>query len=108
MRLEDTVQETIVKLESLCESYEKESVMDFHDLEEAVTHLSHEVQRVDIASDQRLKKELGLLQGSLGKLSSLLNSQQENMARQVQGLHLHQRALNAYAQVANNNLGVLA
>ena len=108
MTVKETVKETILKLENLCESYEKESVIEFHDLEEAVVHLSNEVQTINIASDQLLKRDLGMLQSALGKLSSVLSIQQENLARQAQGLHLHQRALNAYAQVANNNLGAMA
>jgi len=108
MIIKETVKETLLKLETLCESYEKNASLEFTDLEEAVAHLSHEVQAIDIASDQRLKTELSVLQSALGKLSSLLNVQQENMARQAQGLHLHQRALNAYAQVANNNLMAMA
>jgi hypothetical protein len=42
------------------------------------------------------------------KLSSVLSVQQETLARQVQEIHLHQRALQAYARVANNNLGSMA
>ncbi len=108
MTVKETVKETILKLETLCESYEKESVVEFNDLEKAVTHLSDAVQTVDIASDQILKKELNVLQSALRKLSSTLNLQQENLARQAQGLNLHQRALHAYAHVANNNLGAMA
>jgi len=104
MTVKDIVKEAILKLESLCESYEKESSVELEDLEETVTHLSHEVQAIDLASDQILKTDLGTLQNALVKLSSVLNMQQETLARQVQEIHLHQRALHAYARVANNNL----
>ncbi len=108
MAVKDIVKEAILKLESLCESYEKESRVELEDLEETVVHLSHEVQAIDLASDQTLKTELGTLQSALVKLSSMLNLQQETLARQVQEIHLHQRALHAYARVANNNLGSMA
>ncbi len=104
MTVTDIVKEAILKLESLCESYEKESRVELEDLDDTVTHLSHEVQAIDLASDQTLKKDLGVLQNTLVKLSSVLNVQQETLARQVQEIHLHQRALQAYAHVANNNL----
>lgn len=108
MAVQDIVKEAILKLESLCDSYEKGTFVQFEDLEEAVTHLNQEVQAIDLASDQTLKTDLGMLQSALVKLSSVLNVQQETLARQVQEIHLHQRALQAYAHVANNNLGSLA
>jgi|GEM_PF-3962364 len=108
MAIKDVVKEAILKLEFLCESYEKESRVELEDLEETVTHLSHEVQAIDLASDQTLKTDLGTLQTALVKLSSVLSVQQETLARQMQEIHLHQRALQAYARVANNNLGSMA
>lgn len=106
MTVKDTVKKAIQKLESLCESYEKDPLVKFDDLEETVVHLRHEVQTLDLASDQTLKKELNTLQSALVKLSTLLKDQQENLERQVHEIHLHQRALHAYARVANNNLGI--
>ncbi len=108
LTVKDTVKNAILKLESLCASFEKDSLVEFEDLEETVTHLSHEVQAINLASDQTLKKDLGALQNALVKFSSVLSVQQEALARKVQEIHLHQRALHAYAEVANNNVGSLA
>jgi hypothetical protein len=104
MAIKDTVKKAIHDLESLCKVYEKDTLLGLEDLEETVTHLGHEVQEIDLASDQILKGDLNILQNALVKLSSVLNVQQETLARQVQEIHLHQRALNAYAHVANHNL----
>jgi len=104
MTVKETVKKAIKNLETLCESYEKSPPLKLNDIEETVGHLSHEVQTLDLASDQILKKELNTLQTALVKLSSVLKIQQENIERQVQEIHLHQRALHAYARVANNNL----
>lgn len=101
----DTVKKTIQKLESLCASYETPPHMKLEDLEETVLHLSNEVQMLDIASDQTLKKELSILESALAKLSSMLKQQQESIEQHVKEIHLQQRALSAYARVANNNLG---
>ena len=108
MTVKDAVKKAIQNLESLCESYEKTPFMKFNDIEETVSHLSHEVQALDLASDQTLKKELNTLQIVLVKLSSVLKEQQKNLERQTQEIHVHQRALHAYAHVANNNLGAAA
>jgi len=101
----EAVKNTILKLESLCESFETPSHMKLDDLEEMVVHLSHEVERLDLASDQSLKKELSVLECALEKLSSALKKQQKNIESHVNKLDLQQRALYAYARVANNNLG---
>ncbi len=103
MTIKNTVKTAILKLESLCESYEKEPFAKLEELEETVIHLSQEVQTLNLASDQNLKTELNTLQSALLKLSCVLKEQQENLARQVQEIHLHQRALHAYARVANSN-----
>jgi hypothetical protein len=107
MAVKDNVKKVIHDLESLCQAYEKETLTELEDLEETVTHLSQEVQTIDLASDQILKGDLNILQNALVKLSSVLNTQQEALARQLQEIHLHQRALNAYAHVANHNLCAL-
>lgn len=103
----ETIKQTILKLESLCASYETPTDIKLEDLEETVLHLSHEVQRIDIASDQTLKVELSILEGALEKLSSVLKKQQESIEHHVKEIHLQQRALSAYARVANNNLGAV-
>jgi len=103
MTVKDTVKTTIQKLETLCESYESDTLEEIENIEETVTSLSHEVQTIDIASDQVLKKDLNKLQTALSKLTSVLRNQQETLGRQVQEIHLHQRALLAYAMVANSN-----
>lgn len=103
MTVKDTVKKAILKLESLCESYEKDPFVKLEELEETVTHLSQEVQTLNLASDQNLKTELNTLQCALLKLSCVLKEQQENLERQVQEICLHQRALHAYARVANSN-----
>ena len=103
MTVKDTVRKAILKLESFCESYEKDPFVKLEDLGETVVHLSQEVQMVNLASDQILKTELNTLQSALLKLSSMLQEQQENLERQVQEINLHQRALHAYARVANSN-----
>ena len=103
MSIKDTVKTTIQKLETLCKSYEKDTFEEIEDIEETVTNLSNEVQTLDLASDQILKKDLNTLQSALAKLNSVLKTQQEAIGRQVQEIHLHQRALLAYAMVANNN-----
>lgn len=103
MTVKETVKTTIQKLETLCESYETDTLEEIVDIEETVTHLSHEVQTLDLASDQILKKDLNKLQSALSKLTSALRNKQEILGRQVQEIHLHQRALLAYAMVANNN-----
>lgn len=108
MPIKDTVKTAIKKLESLCESYEQNPLIKLEDLEKTVTHLSHEVQSLDLAADQILKTELNTLQSVLAKLSSVLREQQEALDQRVQELHLHQRALHAYARVANNNAGSFA
>lgn len=108
MTVKDAVKGTILKLESMCDSYKKSPIVELVDLEKTVSNLSEEVQNLDLASDQTLKTELSSLQGALQRLSTILKSQQENLDRQVQEIHLHQRALNAYSKVANNNLGSLA
>ncbi len=104
MPVKDTVKKAIKKLEMLCESYEKDPLGKFDDLDQTVTHLSYEVQTLDLASDITLKKELNTLQSALLKLSSVLKERQENIERQVNEIHVHQRALHAYARVANNNM----
>lgn len=101
----DTVKKTILKLESLCASYEAPPYMKLEDLEESVIHLNNEVQMLDIASDQTLKQELSVLECALAKLSSVLRKQQESIEQHVKEILLQQRALSAYARVANNNLG---
>ena|ERR1700722_437860 len=108
MTIKDIVKKETLKLESLCESYEKDSLVKLEDLEKTVIHLSHEVQALDLASDQTLKIELNTLQSALLKLSSVLEKQQENLSRRVKEINLHQRALHAYARVANNNVGSFA
>ncbi len=104
MTVKDTVIKTISELESLCACYEKDPFVQLEDLEETVFHLREEIQTLDLAADQTLKKELNTLQTVLLKLSSLLQEQQENIERQVQEIYVHQRALRAYARVANNNV----
>lgn len=104
----DSVKETILRLESLCESYDTPPHVKLEDLEEAVFHLSHEVQNIDLASDQNLKGELSILERALANLSSILKKQQESIEHHVKEIHLQQRALHAYARVANNNFGSLA
>lgn len=104
----DTVKETILKLESLCESYDVPAHIKLEDLEEAVVHLSHEVQSLDLASDQTLKTELSMLERALANFSLILKKQQESIERHVKEIHLQQRAIYAYAHVANNNLGSMA
>lgn len=108
MTVKDTVKKTICKLESLCETYENDSLIELNDLEKTVVNLSHEVQNLDLASDQTLKTDLGILQSALAKLSCVLKEQQDKLDRQVNEIHLHQRALLAYSSVANNNFGSLA
>ena len=108
MTVKDTVKKAILKLESLCESYEKGPFVKLEEFEKAVIHLSQEVQTLNLASDQHLKTDLNTLQSALLKLSSVLKNQQENLERQVQEIHVHQRALQAYAHVANNNVGSFA
>jgi chromosome segregation ATPase len=105
MTVKDTVKKAILTLETLCESYKKDPLEKLEDLEETVTHLSHEVQNLNLASEATLKTELNTLQSALVKLSSVLKERQENIERQVHEIHLHQQALYAYAKVANNNLG---
>lgn len=107
MAVKDTVKMAILKLETLCQSYEKAPYVKLEDLKETVGNLSDEVQSLDLASDQILKKELNTLQRTLLKLSSMLEDQQANLERQVNEIHLHQRALHAYSSVANNNMGSL-
>ena len=104
MILKDLVKEATLKLSSLYESYQKVPLVEFASLEETVSHLSQQVQDVDLASDQILKTDLNTLQNSLLNLSSMLNTQQETLARQAEEIHLHQLALHAYARVANHNL----
>lgn len=108
MAVKETVKTAITKLQSLCESYEKNPFVKLEDLEQTVENLSHEVQSLDLASDQILKRELNTLQSALAKLSSVLKDQQENLERQVHEICLHQRALHAYSSVANNNLTSMA
>lgn len=108
MAVKETVKNTILRLESLCESYEKDPLLKFEDLEETVAHLSQEVQTIDLASDQILKTELNMLQGTLLKLFSVLKERQNNIEKQAEEIHIYQRALHAYAQVANNNIGSFA
>ena len=103
----DTVKQTILKLESLCSSYDTSEHIKLEDLEETVLQLNHEVQRLDLASDQTLKAELTILESALAKLSLLLKKQQESIERHVKEIHLQQRALYGYARVANNNLGTV-
>ncbi|MBA3813287.1 MAG: hypothetical protein H0X26_02150 [Alphaproteobacteria bacterium] len=104
----DTVKKTILRLESLCESYDVPGHVKLEDLEEAVFHLSHEVQSIDLASDQNLKGELSTLERALANLSLALKKQQESIEHHVKAIHLQQRALYAYARVANNNFGTVA
>lgn len=103
MKVKDTVKSTIQKLEFLCESYENDTLDEIENIEETVTTLSQEVRMINIASDQMLKKDLNTLQSALAKLTSALRKQQEILGKQVQEIHVHQRALHAYAMVANNN-----
>lgn len=107
MSLNDTVKGAILKLETLCESCKKSPLSGLGELEETVSHLSHKVQSLDLASDQSLKKELNTLEKALLNLSSVLQKQQEDLTKQVHEIDLHQRALHAYSRVANNNLGSL-
>src|SRR5438552_12016 len=101
----DRIKSTLSKLESLCEVFDIPAHIKLEDLEESVLHLSNEVQRLDLAADQTLKKELSMLENALEKLSSLLKKQQESIEFHVKEIHLQQRTLYAYARVANNNLG---
>jgi hypothetical protein len=101
----DNVKDTISKLEFLCKSYDAPVDIKLEDVEEAVSHLSHEVQSIDIASDHTLKGELSVLERALSNLSLILKRQQDNIDYHVKELHLQQRALHAYAHVANNNFG---
>ena len=101
----DNVKKAILKLESFCDSYNSPAHTKLEDLENTVLHLSDEVQMLDLASDQTLKSELSILEGTLVKLSSMLKKQQESIERHVKEIHLQQRALHGYARVANNNLG---
>lgn len=103
MTVKETVKNTITQLESLCQSYESASLMRLDDLGQTVVHLSQEVQSINIAADQNLKTDLNILQGSLMKLFSVLRDQQRNIEEKAHELHIHQRALQAYASVANNN-----
>lgn len=103
----ESIKNTISKLEFLCNSYETPEQVKLKDVEETVLHLSHEVQLLDLAGDQLLKKELSTLEHTLARLSELLKKQQENIERHVQEINLQQRALSAYARVANNNLGTM-
>lgn len=108
MTVKTDVKKAIQQLESLCQSYEKEPYSGLANLEETVTQLSSEVQSLDLASDQVLKQDLSLLESALARLTSMLSQKQVTLAKQVQEIKIHQRALNAYAQVANNNLLSLA
>lgn len=101
----DTVKSTILQLESLCESYDTPTHIKLEDLEETVLHLSQEVQMLDLAADQILKKELSILESTLAKLSLVLKKHQDSIEHHVNEIRLQQRALSAYARVANNNLG---
>ena len=101
----DNIKNTILRLESLCESYDAPHQVKLQDLEEAVFHLSHEVQSVNLASDHTLKGELSILERTLANLSTALKKQQESIERHIKAFHLQQHALHAYAHVANNNLG---
>src|SRR5438876_2171349 len=83
----DTVKNTISRLESLCLSYDDPDHVKLEDLEEAVFHLSHEVQNMDLASDQNLKGELSLLERALANLSSALKKQQESIEHHVKAIH---------------------
>ena len=103
MTVKDNVRKAISNLESLCKSYEKDPFIKLEDFGETVIHLSQEVQLVNLASDQILKTELNTLESALLKLSSVLQEQQENLERQVQEINIQQRALRAYARVANSN-----
>lgn len=103
----DIVKKTILKLESICESYETPSSIKLEDLEETVDHLSHEVQMLDIASNQTLKTELTVLENALERLSLVLKQQQERIEHHVKEINVQQRALYAYARVANNNIGTV-
>jgi hypothetical protein len=108
MTVKETVKKAMLNLESLCDSYEKSTSVNLEDFEKTVTSLSREVQSLDLASDQILKKELNALQTGLLKLTSMLKVQQNTIERQVQEINIHQQALYAYARVANNNSGSLA
>lgn len=108
MTIKDTVKSAIVKLQTLCESYETNPFVKLDDLEQTVENLTHEVQSLDLASDQILKRDLNTLQSALAKLTSVLRIQQECLERQVHEINLHQRAMHAYSSVANNNLTSLA
>ncbi|EKE10448.1 MAG: hypothetical protein ACD_16C00033G0010 [uncultured bacterium] len=103
MTVKDTVKNTITKLENLRASYEKNPFLKLDDLDQTVDHLSQEVQAINLAADQNLKTELNILQSSMLKLFSVLKEQQKNLEKQAQELSVHQRALQAYASVANNN-----
>jgi hypothetical protein len=103
MTVKETVKSTISKLESLCAFYENSSLFEFDDLDETVVHLSQEVQSINLAADNNLKTDLNTLQGSLLKLFSVIKEQQKALEKQAQDIHVHQRALQAYASVANNN-----
>jgi len=103
MTVKETVKSTISKLESLCASYENNSLFQLDGLDETVVHLSQEVQSINLAADKGLKTDLNILQGSLMKLFSVLKEQQKALEKQAEDIHVHQRALQAYASVANNN-----
>lgn len=104
----ERIKNTITKLESLYEIFNMPAHLKLEDLEESVLHLSNEVQCLDLAADQTLKKELSVLENALANLSSLLKKQQENIEVHVKEIHHQQRTLSAYARVANNNLGSIA
>ncbi len=108
MAVKDSIKTAITKLQSICESYESNPYVKLADLEETVENLSQECQSLNLASDQVLKRELTILQSALAKLSTLLKDQQHSLERQVNEIHLHQRALHAYSSVANNNITSIA
>jgi hypothetical protein len=103
----DNIKKVVSKLEILCSSYEAPVQANLEDLEQTVLDLSQEMQCLDLASDQPLKEELGILEHSLAKLSLALKKQQENIEYHVKEISLQQRTVCAYARVANNNLGVI-
>lgn len=103
MTVKDSVKNTITKLDALRASYENDPFVKLEDLDKTVGHLSQKVQTINLAADQNLKTELNTLQSSILKLFSVLKEQQKNLEKQAQGLSVHQRALQAYASVANNN-----
>lgn len=107
MEISSLVQEASQKLHSLCESYESQPLVQLSDLEETVKDLEQKVQAIDLASDQSLKKELNGLQSILLKFTTILDAQKEALSHQMEEIHMHQLALQAYAQVANHNLGAI-